>query len=565
MKTINQNSWSLRRLAFAILPVAKAALCATNVSAAVPPFVDIFATGAQYHAQVTPYFCAAASMEMELDCDAVRAGGLNPFVNNMLNAGDGNPVPLGAAPPAVMIVGGQVTASAQTYIYNLVHGLNSYNGFTYLNPFWPPGSGTETWAQQYGLNLLDSPFAGGPGLHNYASYNLVSTLAGGDSASRTIANALMDYQIPAIIGIKSGAHAISVYGVRTDVRPASPVRNKPYKILGFWIHDPWDGWVNANPFVTNPRTGQPVLDRNGNKIPYPKGLDENRYLRYGYDLDPNGILTVLPSGAIARVRLGPWFTYFNPSPGQPGTPPVFQIPGYKFEVEPVGPEQPDTENGGALDSFPTPPSELTNELTSAQADADASSDIAADTFLSTQPGFENGSFDSANEMFMQFPTDSSGDGDWLVPYEGPGGTNDVTGFVLIDAATGVIDEAVWMNPGDTVPSMTLAEVEALVQDEASGNLPIDDTGAPTLNIQDTGTNSVVITWPLSVSSYSLEQNPDLTSTNWVAVPEEAAIVGGQNQVIVSPPVGNMFYRLNFPLGPSPTNIITKPTISPGPH
>src|SRR5262249_54357960 len=75
---------------------------------------------------------------------------------------------------------------------------------------------------------------------------------------------------------------------------------------------------------------------------------------------------------------------------------------------------------------------------------------------------------------------------------------------------------------------------------------IQTPGAPLLSIFRTTTNNVVVSWP-APSSFSLQQNADLFTTNWAAVPTNSVtLVGTNNQVTVSPPTGNHFYRLKFP-------------------
>lgn len=73
---------------------------------------------------------------------------------------------------------------------------------------------------------------------------------------------------------------------------------------------------------------------------------------------------------------------------------------------------------------------------------------------------------------------------------------------------------------------------------------VNAPAAPTLNIQLTSTNAVVIFWPGPSTDFHLQQNSDLNSTNWVEV--TSTFTNGQNQVVVSPPVGTRFYRLKYP-------------------
>ena len=71
-------------------------------------------------------------------------------------------------------------------------------------------------------------------------------------------------------------------------------------------------------------------------------------------------------------------------------------------------------------------------------------------------------------------------------------------------------------------------------------------GAPLLSIARTATNTVAVSWPSPSLGYVLQQNPDVATTNWVGVAQPPADDGTNKTVIVSPPVGKMFYRLRKP-------------------
>jgi hypothetical protein len=66
---------------------------------------------------------------------------------------------------------------------------------------------------------------------------------------------------------------------------------------------------------------------------------------------------------------------------------------------------------------------------------------------------------------------------------------------------------------------------------------------PLLSIQLTPTNAVVISWPAPSTGFALQQNGTLDPASWVTVTNSTSVANGQNQVIVSPPVGTQFYRL----------------------
>jgi hypothetical protein len=54
---------------------------------------------------------------------------------------------------------------------------------------------------------------------------------------------------------------------------------------------------------------------------------------------------------------------------------------------------------------------------------------------------------------------------------------------------------------------------------------------------------VIVWWPSEYSDYSLKQNTNLNSATWASNTNAISQVGSDNQIIVAPPVGAMFYRL----------------------
>lgn len=73
---------------------------------------------------------------------------------------------------------------------------------------------------------------------------------------------------------------------------------------------------------------------------------------------------------------------------------------------------------------------------------------------------------------------------------------------------------------------------------------IQSPNAPTLTIQLTGTNTALIMWPSPSPGFSLQQNGDLKSASWSAPVETVNDNGVNKFIIVNPPAGNRFYRLN---------------------
>jgi hypothetical protein len=66
---------------------------------------------------------------------------------------------------------------------------------------------------------------------------------------------------------------------------------------------------------------------------------------------------------------------------------------------------------------------------------------------------------------------------------------------------------------------------------------------PQLQLALNGTNNLSLTWPATVAQFSLQQNSDLTMTNWTAVTNTVVLQGKQNQVVLSQPTVDTFYRL----------------------
>lgn len=68
---------------------------------------------------------------------------------------------------------------------------------------------------------------------------------------------------------------------------------------------------------------------------------------------------------------------------------------------------------------------------------------------------------------------------------------------------------------------------------------------PSLLIQQTATNSMVISWPSSSTVWVLQQNGDLNPTNWTDVLAKPVDAGTTTSVTISPLIGNQFYRLKL--------------------
>jgi hypothetical protein len=74
---------------------------------------------------------------------------------------------------------------------------------------------------------------------------------------------------------------------------------------------------------------------------------------------------------------------------------------------------------------------------------------------------------------------------------------------------------------------------------------VQTEGAPLLTISRTN-NSMMVFWPATSTNWMLQQNANLSSTNWITAPETIMDNGTSKYIIVSQPAGNQFYRLSSP-------------------
>ena len=77
--------------------------------------------------------------------------------------------------------------------------------------------------------------------------------------------------------------------------------------------------------------------------------------------------------------------------------------------------------------------------------------------------------------------------------------------------------------------------------------PIFEVALPpaALNITLSGTN-VLLSWLTPPGDVVLQQNFDLTTTNWNTVTNTPAVTNGQNQLFLPSGSGNQFYRIEYP-------------------
>jgi hypothetical protein len=71
---------------------------------------------------------------------------------------------------------------------------------------------------------------------------------------------------------------------------------------------------------------------------------------------------------------------------------------------------------------------------------------------------------------------------------------------------------------------------------------VQTPGTPNLTITFAGPNSVVISWP-NTGSYTLQTNNSLNASNWPGYGGTINTSNGTNSVTITPPTGNLFFRL----------------------
>ncbi len=405
-----------------------------------PASAEVVTTPHTYHYQQTNFACGTASIEMMLDSPAVRNNNVN--VDNMFINGPGDL---------------DLFNGVQAQIYQASRDRRDLLFNTYGYVGYQPG--TDPIEFSYTINAYDG-IANGPALpngvaqggnpaHSYGWYGYFPNLYSGDQAMRTIAYALKNYQVPAAAAVNHGGHWVVVDGVTTNgtiPTPANP--NSQFNITGVYVADPWTGYA-----ITHP--GAPGADDLG--------------MGFG-NIDPVPIKNLW-----SYFSYRAWFQAFNPVGGGLGYPYPFSGQ-YNIMIEP--PSNYDAPFDIDMGNYSSEPNytDLPTPLTAGTALSDAMSEIGAGgdfSFLSNDlsgnPVFTGGSWDSADISFFDFPGDTGGEGDWMIPYLGPGGANDVRGAVAVNSIDGSVDHAMWF--GDQ--PFTLADLTAYYNDYFSLNLPLD--------------------------------------------------------------------------------------------
>jgi hypothetical protein len=71
---------------------------------------------------------------------------------------------------------------------------------------------------------------------------------------------------------------------------------------------------------------------------------------------------------------------------------------------------------------------------------------------------------------------------------------------------------------------------------------VQTLGAPALAVTHSG-NNVIVSWPSPATGFQLQQNSNLTTTNWTATGFSISDDGTNKSITISSPTGNLFFRL----------------------
>jgi hypothetical protein len=72
---------------------------------------------------------------------------------------------------------------------------------------------------------------------------------------------------------------------------------------------------------------------------------------------------------------------------------------------------------------------------------------------------------------------------------------------------------------------------------------VQTPGAPLLTITLTSPNTAMVWWPSPSSGFTLQQNTNLNTTNWVTPPESVNDDGTNKFILVNPPTGIRSHRV----------------------
>jgi hypothetical protein len=75
---------------------------------------------------------------------------------------------------------------------------------------------------------------------------------------------------------------------------------------------------------------------------------------------------------------------------------------------------------------------------------------------------------------------------------------------------------------------------------------VQTPGSPKLSLTTTATNTIVVSWPWPSTGWTLQNSGNLGASNWTLATQAVNNDGVNNFIVLSPPNGTRFYRLNKP-------------------
>jgi hypothetical protein len=141
----------------------------------------------------------------------------------------------------------------------------------------------------------------------------------------------------------------------------------------------------------------------------------------------------------------------------------------------------------------------------------------------------------ANNTYWLFVQDTSPNG-WQAPngFTWVGG-GDPTGSAAYDGSVAFIVSGFY--PSTDPPVFSI--------ESTSTNAPSGFASRAAMLTITQSDNSVIVSWP-NTGSYTLQQNSDLTTTNWTTADYTITNSLGTNYCTITSPAGNLFFRLSNP-------------------
>jgi hypothetical protein len=83
----------------------------------------------------------------------------------------------------------------------------------------------------------------------------------------------------------------------------------------------------------------------------------------------------------------------------------------------------------------------------------------------------------------------------------------------------------------------------IAQSDGIGIYSLGNPAPPPLKINSCNNNTVVVSWPAPSAAFAVQQTSKLLGGTWTTLTNQPLVAGSRNQVVLSHPSGNLFYRL----------------------